>query len=137
VALTHLADTSVLTRLAKPPVVTATRPLVECGALARSTMTDLEIGFSARNGDEWHALADALEVCVAVPTEGRDFERALDVQRLLAASGRRGRKVPDLLIAAVAERQQLTVLHYDGDYDMIAAITNQPVAWVVPAGSVD
>jgi hypothetical protein len=30
-----------------------------------------------------------------------------------------------------------TVLHYDGDYDMIAAITGQPTAWVVPAGTAD
>jgi hypothetical protein len=29
------------------------------------------------------------------------------------------------------------VLHYDGDFDVIAAITGQAVAWVVPAGSAD
>jgi hypothetical protein len=31
----------------------------------------------------------------------------------------------------------LTVLHYDGDYDMIAKVTGQPTEWVVPRGSAD
>jgi predicted nucleic acid-binding protein len=43
--------------------------------------------------------------------------------------------IPDLLIAAAAEIAQLTVLHYDGDYDTISAVTGQPVEWVVPKGS--
>lgn len=44
--------------------------------------------------------------------------------------------LPDLLIAACAEAAGLTVLHYDADYDRIASLTNQPVQWVVPRGSV-
>lgn len=43
----------------------------------------------------------------------------------------------DMLIAATAERHGVTVLHYDGDYDMIAAITGQPTRWVVPSGTAD
>jgi predicted nucleic acid-binding protein len=43
---------------------------------------------------------------------------------------------PDLLVAAVAEREHVTVLHYDGDYDLIAQVTSQPVQWVVPRETV-
>jgi len=43
--------------------------------------------------------------------------------------------LPDLLIAAVAEREHVTVLHYDGDYELIAHVTAQPVKWVVPRGT--
>lgn len=43
---------------------------------------------------------------------------------------------PDLLVAAVAERERVTVVHYDGDYDLIAKITGQPMQWVVPQGAV-
>jgi predicted nucleic acid-binding protein len=43
---------------------------------------------------------------------------------------------PDLLIAAVAEREQVTLLHYNGDYDVIAEVTGQPMQWVVPRGTV-
>ena len=46
------------------------------------------------------------------------------------------RRLPDVLIAAAAERHRVTVLHYDHDDDRIAAVTGQPVEWVVPAGSV-
>jgi predicted nucleic acid-binding protein len=43
---------------------------------------------------------------------------------------------PDLLIAAVAGRERVTVLHYDSDFDLIARVTGQPVQWVVPRGTV-
>lgn len=51
--------------------------------------------------------------------------------------GLRGRKVPDLLIAATALRMELTVLHYDRDFDVIAEITGQPARWVVDRGTID
>ena len=100
-------------------------------------MSDLEIGFSARNVDEWDALAMALEVMDLVPITAQHFPRARQVQRLLAEKGLRGRKVPDLLIAAAAEEQGLTVLHYDADFDHIAAVTGQNVEWIVARGSLD
>jgi predicted nucleic acid-binding protein len=65
------------------------------------------------------------------------MRRARQVQRLFAARGIRGRKVPDLLIAAAAEENGLTVLHYDADFDLIARVTGQACTWVVPAGSID
>jgi predicted nucleic acid-binding protein len=43
---------------------------------------------------------------------------------------------PDLLVAAVAERERVTLLHYDGDYDLIGRVTSQPAQWVVPRGTV-
>jgi predicted nucleic acid-binding protein len=58
------------------------------------------------------------------------------VQRLLAGRSQRGRKVPDLLVAAAAEAAGLTVLHYDADFVRIAAVTGQRCAWAVPAGSI-
>jgi hypothetical protein len=65
------------------------------------------------------------------------FDRALQVQSLLAARSQRGRKIPDLLVAAVAEGAGAIVLHYDSDFDHISAVTGQPTEWVVPQGSVD
>jgi hypothetical protein len=44
--------------------------------------------------------------------------------------------LPDLLIAAVAERERVTILHYDSDYDLIMEVTGQPAQWVVPRGTV-
>jgi len=136
-ALTHLVDTSVLTRLARAEVRAAIQPRVERGELARAGITDLEIGYSARSASEWDRLTGALEVFVLVETTTDHVRRAKQVQRLLAAKHQRGRKVPDLLIAAAAEVEGLIVLHYDADFDRIAAVTGQRGEWVVPAGSID
>ena len=59
------------------------------------------------------------------------------MQRLLASRGLRGRKVPDLLIAAAAEESGLAVLHYDAGFDLIARVTGQRCEWVVPPGTID
>jgi len=63
--------------------------------------------------------------------------RAMQVQRLLAARQLRGRKIPDLLVAAAAETASLTVLHYHSDFDFISDATGQPCQWVVERGSID
>jgi predicted nucleic acid-binding protein len=39
----------------------------------------------------------------------------------------RAPSIPDLLIAAVAERGQLTVLHVDKHFELIAEVTGQSV----------
>jgi predicted nucleic acid-binding protein len=137
VALTHLVDSSVLTRLSRPIIRETIEPMVERGELARAGISDLEIGYSARTAGEWDQLADALEAFELVETSADHVRRARQVQRLLASKHQRGRKIPDLLIAAAAEARSLTVLHYDADFDRIAAVTGQPCQWVLPAGSVD
>jgi predicted nucleic acid-binding protein len=136
-ALTHLLDTSVLTRLRQPAIRAALEGKAEWGQLARAGISDLEIGYSARNDAEWDRLAEALGVFELIETRAEHVVRARQVQRLLASKHQRGRKVPDLLIAAAAEARGLTVMHYDSDFDQIAAVTGQPCEWVVPAGSVD
>jgi predicted nucleic acid-binding protein len=136
-ALTHLLDTSVLTRLREPSVRRAVEPRAERGELGRAGISDLEIGFSARNAEEWDRLTDAVKIFELVETSAAHMRRARQVQRLLAAKQQRGRKLPDLLVAAAAEERGVVVLHYDADFDLIADATGQPCEWVVPAGSVD
>jgi predicted nucleic acid-binding protein len=137
VAISHLLDTSVLTRLGEPAIREIVEPLASAGQAARAGISDLEIGYSARNAAEWDELAGALDVLVLIETTSRHLQRARQIQRLLAARSQRGRKVPDLLVAAAAEEAGYTVLHYDADFDLIAAVTGQPCRWVVPAGSID
>jgi predicted nucleic acid-binding protein len=72
-----------------------------------------------------------------VETTAEHIQRARQVQRMLAAISQRGRKVPDLLVAAAAEEAGYTVLHYDADFDLIASVTGQPCQWVVQPGTVD
>jgi predicted nucleic acid-binding protein len=135
--VSHLLDTSVLTRLGEPSVRAVVEPLAAIGRAARAGISDLEIGYSARNDREWDTLVGALDVFTLVETTADHFERVRQVQRLLAANSQRGRKIPDLLIAAAAEQAGYTVLHYDADFDLIASVTGQPCQWVVPPGSVN
>ena len=135
-ALTHLLDTSVMKRLGRTQVRTAVEPLAAAGQLGRPSICDLEVGYSARNADEWDRLVGALGAFDPVATTAAHVRRALQVQRLLAERSQRGRRIPDLLVAAAAEELDVTVLHYDGDFDLIAAITGQSCQWIVPAGTV-
>lgn len=132
-----LLDTSVLTRLREPRV----RARVEALAIAREAhvcaITSLEIGSSARNAEEFDALTSQLRQFEQVDVSPGDFDSALLTQRSLAERGHRGRKIPDLLIAAIAQRHGLTVLHYDRDFDLIAECTGQVTEWVVPRGEID
>jgi len=133
VALTHLVDTSVLNRLGRAEVRQVIEPLAAAGKLGRPRICDLEVGYSARNAQEWDRLMAALGVLDSVDTTAVHLRRALQVQRLLAGRSQRGRKIPDLLVAAAAEELDVGVLHYDADFDLIAG---QRCTWVVPAGTV-
>lgn len=132
-----LVDTSVLTRLRMPSIRSRVEEMFGDGTPSVSRLSALELGFSARSGAEWSQVQQALEVFSLVDVTDDDHRHALSVQEELAARGHRGRKVPDLLIAASAARLKATVIHYDRDFDLIAAVTGQSVEWIVPAGSID
>lgn len=136
-ALTFLVDTSVLKRIGQPPVRQVVEPLAARGELARARICDLEVGYSARNAAEWDQLIVALDVFEPIETTATHVHRALHVQRLLAERSQRGRKIPDLLVAAAAEELGIAVLHYDSDFDLISNVTGQSAQWVVPAGDAD
>jgi hypothetical protein len=137
VALTHLIDTSVISRLGEASVRAAVEPLTDAGQVGRAGITDLEVGYGSRNAREWDRDMADLSVFKLVETTAAHIQRARQVQRLLAARSQRGRKVPDLLIAAAAEQEGLVLLHYDADFDSIAKVTGQRCEWVTPAGSID
>lgn len=136
--MTFLLDTSVITRLSRHAVRDRVVQLgVEQGGVGRASITDLEVGVSARHAAEFDTIIGALAAFELIEIEPRHFSRARQVQRLLADRGLRGRKVPDLLIAAAAETHAMTVVHYDADFDHIATVTGQRAEWVVPAGTID
>lgn len=134
---THLADKSALARLHHEPVARRLGPMIEAGLIGTCGTIELEVRYSARS-PEYEAVANDRRLGYEwFPMPDEVWDRALEVQQNLLARGElRAVKFPDLLIAATAERHELTVVHYDADYDRIAAITGQPVEWVVPAGSV-
>lgn len=134
----HLADTSALARLQQPAVAAVLGALIEAGLVATCGVIEFELGWATRTGPEFDQVrADRDEGYEWLATHDEDWRRALDVQAALWRRGSvRAVGFPDLLIAAVAEREQVTLVHYDSDYDLVAEVTSQSMQWVVPRGSV-
>jgi predicted nucleic acid-binding protein len=135
---THLADTSALARLGRPAVAAVLGPLTEAGLVATCGVVEFELGWATRTSAEFDQVrADRNAGYEWLAIRDEDWHRAFDVQGTLWRSGRfRAVGFPGLLIAAVAEREHVTLVHYDSDYDLIAGVTGQPMQWVVPPGTV-
>ncbi len=135
----YLADKSALARMRRPAVRDRLAPLIDSGQVATCSIVLLELLYSTRSPADHQATRARLSLALEVAEIDQGvLDRAVDVQSLLAdRSQHRGVSLPDLIIAATAERHGLTVLHYDRDFDRIGAVTGQKVEWVVPAGGVD
>jgi predicted nucleic acid-binding protein len=132
----YLADKSALVRVGSAGAEWLAAEILD-GNVRRSSMTDLEIFYSATSH---RTLLEVIEERRAsfrlVETQQVDWDRAAEVMVLLAEKGKhRAVGIPDLLIAAVAERHGLTLVHYDSDFDHVAEVTGQATRWLAPGGT--
>jgi len=125
-----LVDKSAMVRLAISPDATAWAARIERGLVRITTVTRLEVGYSARSGPDLRAGLQRPPLS-AMPVEYQTpaiENRAVEVLTLLADRGQhRAPSIPDLIIAATAELSGLTVLHLDKDFEIIASVTGQPL----------
>jgi predicted nucleic acid-binding protein len=133
----YLADTSVYVLRARHPEVRKRfESLLAAGRVAVCQMVALEYLNNAPDPGGYEILWSALHGQRWIDVTQQAMSRALEVHRALAATSQhRHFRLPDLIIAATAELHGATVLHYDADYDRIAAVTGQPMEWVAPKGS--
>jgi predicted nucleic acid-binding protein len=128
-----LIDKSALVRLSASPDAAEWARRIERGLVRITTVTRLEVGYSARSGTDLRAGLQEPPVSV-MPVEYLTpaiEDRAVEVLTLLADRGQhRAPSVPDLVIAAAAELAGLTVLHCDKDFDLIVGVTGQPAEWL-------
>jgi predicted nucleic acid-binding protein len=131
-----LVDKSALVRLARSRNADEWASRVQRGLLRMTTVTLLEVGYSARSGSDFRGALRKPPLA-SMPLEYLTpaiEDRAVEVLALLADQGRhRAPSLPDLLVAATAELAGLTVLHVDKDFDVIAEITGQPTERLVIA----
>lgn len=134
----YLIDTSAYARVGVPSVRDVIAGLLADRVAATCVTVDLEAGYSGRDETDVRAIAERRRSrFVRLPIDEEIAERARDVQVRMAARGHhRAAGVIDLLTAAVAERHGAVVLHYDADFEHIAATTGQPHLWIVPRGSI-
>lgn len=128
--MSWLIDKSALVRLAASPDAAEWAKRIERGLVRITTVTRLEVGYSARSGPDFRTGLQQPPLS-SMPVEYLTpaiEDRAVEILTLLADRGQhRAHSVPDLIIAATAELAGLTVLHLDKDFGVIAGITGQPV----------
>lgn len=120
-----------------PTVASVLEPLILTGEVGTCGIIELQVLYSAISPSDLRTTR--LQRAAAFPRfpmMEADFEAAENLMEALADGGRhRAAGVADLLIAAVAMRHQLTVYHYDADFEHIAAVSGLRAMWVVPQGS--
>ena len=138
---TLLLDNSAWARLSDPALsderVSEIADALEAGRIATCLPFLLEAGYSARTAREHDELLAELLALPHFPLDREVERRAIDAQRKLARVGHHRLPPVDLLVAAIADRHGLGVLHYDRDYDLLAEKTDLDVGsvWLAPAGS--
>lgn len=127
---TWLVDKSALVRLPFATDRAQWEARLARGLLRVSSVTLLEVGYSAVSAKAARAAPSTPPMSlmpVEYLTPGIEA-RALEVQIQLAERGmHRAASIPDLLVAATAEKLGLTALVVDKDFALIAEITGQPI----------
>ncbi|MEV6417567.1 VapC toxin family PIN domain ribonuclease [Kribbella sp. NPDC051718] len=135
----YLIDTTAQAHGEDPAVQSLIAGLIVDQAAATCVTIDLHVGFSGRNLADVQAIADRRRsLYVTLPINESIAERARGTQARMAARGlHRAALAVNILTAAVAAEHNAVILHYDADFEHIAATTGQPHLWVAPRGSLD
>ena len=131
----YLADKSALARCTNSTVAARLVPLMEHGLVATCAVVDLEVLYSARNLDEYDAVREERRSLDSAPITPEVMATATDLQHELARRGQHRVPIPDLMISAAARHAGLVVLHYDADFERIAAAGGADHEWVVARGT--
>ncbi len=122
----YLADTSVWIRVLRrdgpAPLKTRVAEIARLGQLGLSDMVRLEIRVGVRSDREWEETEHSLGAAVLLPTRRADWETAARMGSNLRRAGL-NLGAADLLIAAVAMNNDVSLLHVDRDFERIAAHT--------------
>jgi predicted nucleic acid-binding protein len=133
----YLIDTSAFARIDVPSVRNVIAGLIAEGVAATCVTVDLEAGYSGRTADEVRAIAENRRTLYRnLPITEQIADQARQVQlRMAAREQHRAAGIVDVLTAAVAEHHGAVILHYDADFEHIAAVTGQQHLWIAPRGS--
>jgi predicted nucleic acid-binding protein len=135
---TFIADASAWTRAHRESVEDEWTSALSAGQIATCPIVTLELLRSTRDGEEFDRRADELDQLRDVPITRSVTNAARHAYRRLAHVSplhHRAVKLPDLLIAAAAEGAGVGVLHYDEDFDRLAAVMSFESRWIAPRGS--
>jgi predicted nucleic acid-binding protein len=134
----HVIDTSAAARMTHPEVAARLAPLIEAGLVATTAQLDAEALYSARDSADYEQLwSDRRLAYEYLPTNDEHWQTALGAQRQLASTGRhRALGMTDLLIATLADAHDVTLIHYDADFEIAAEILPFRHQWVLERGTI-
>lgn len=97
----------------------------------------LEAGYSARDARAHGALIEELLALPLIQIDEDTERQAINAQRQLARAGHHRLPPVDLILAAIADRHAIGVLHYDADYDILTSKTDLRFesVWLAPRGT--
>lgn len=133
----YLIDTSAFARVGVRSVRNVIAGLIAEGVAATCVTVDLEAGYSGRTADDVRTIAENRRTLYRnLPITEPIAEYARQIQLRMAVRGQhRAAGIVDVLTAAVAEHYGAIILHYDSDFEHIAAVTGQQQLWVAPRGT--
>lgn len=135
--MAELADTSAWAQRRHPEVRTWFDAALVAGEIVTCDIVALELLRGVAPWGDYQVMEQSLTGVPWIRMDQHVWDRVFEIQRLLASqlhAEHRSVKVNDFLVAATAELASLTVLHYDQDFDTIAAATGQPARWIAPRG---
>lgn len=109
---------------------------VASGLVLVCDLVVIELTRLAPNAARAREVAERLGAFESIPMPATLWSDVRELQLALAADGDHRRVPPaDLLLAAAARHAGVTVVHYDRDYERIAAASDLQHAWLVPDGA--
>lgn len=125
-----LIDKSALWKLAQSPDYDAWIDRINRGRMWVGLPTVLEVAVSARDAAHWPMLRrQLLAPLLTLESTPRSETIAIEIMdALVEARQHRAVPLPDVLVAALAAANRLTVLHDDKDYDRIHEVYGAPAA---------
>lgn len=111
--------------------------MIDANSIAVCPPFLLEAGYSARNAAEHREMFRYFATLPRFDLQPRTADRAVSAQASLSAVGHHRIPPVDLMIAAIADVEELGVIHYDADYDLILEHTNLRFEsrWLAPRGT--
>lgn len=133
----YVVDTSAWARVKHPEVAPLWKTALLADQVLITPIVRMELLYSTRDATEFMRWEERLAALSEAPLDHEVADLAVTAMRDLAGLGPLHHRVPvkDILIAAAAARRGVGVLHYDGDFDRLAAVLDFESRWVLAPGA--
>lgn len=131
----YLFDTSIWGYTDRPSIAADWDAALERDELAVSPIVAFEILYGARNQAHFENLETYLDALRQAPLTQEIVRTARRALHNLSAKANHRLPFQDAVIAATAEHKNMTVLHYDGHFDVLSKVLDFESRWAAAPAS--